>query len=197
MKYALFGDSHAQVVFPILERKLNEQGHDVVISKPVAGWTLKKHLENDFESLLMDSDADVLLLSLGGNNADLSPSYGDTVNKALSIAKRAGIKTIYWVSPASSTRSDVQTRHEWTSNWLKTNLPKKVRFIDIRSITKDGHRSDGVHFTNQKYAEWAELVSDHLLTKNAITQIPTWTWWASGSMIVLSLIAVGLKRWKN
>lgn len=102
MRFALFGDSHAQVVFPLLEQKLAQFGNDVVISKPMAGWTLKKHLDNDFGSLLMSSDIDVLVLSLGGNNSDLSPTYGETIQQALNIAKHAGIKKIYWVSPAWS-----------------------------------------------------------------------------------------------
>jgi len=187
MKYALFGDSHAQAVFPILEQKIHDNGDEVVISKPMAGWTLAKHLENDFESLLASSNADVLLLSLGGNNANLSPSYGNTVQQALDIAKRYGVKKIYWVSPATAIRNDVQIRHEWTANWLKSNLPKKVRFIDIRPITQNGHREDGVHFTSDKYKEWAELVSDYLLTKNAITLIPKWTWWVASSFVILGI----------
>ncbi len=194
MRYALFGDSHAQAVFPILEKKLEGNGDVVVISKPVAGWTLKKHLENGFESLLAGSDADVLVLSLGGNNANLSPSYGNTVQQALDIANRYGVKKVYWVSPATAIRNDVQIRHEWTSNWLKSNLPKRVRFIDIRPITMNGHRDDGVHFTSAKYNEWGELVSDHLLTKNAITQIPRSTWWIAGTLLILSTSVLILRR---
>lgn len=197
MRYALFGDSHAQVVFPILEDILTNAGHDVVISKPVAGWTLKKHIQNGFASLLLSSDVDALVLSLGGNNSNLSPSYQQTIDQALQIAKQAGIKKIYWVSPAWAIRDDVQVRHEWTTNYLKSNLPRYVKFIDIRPLTKSGHRSDGVHFNRSTYEKWAKLVSEDLLTQLAITQIPKWTWWIGGGVIGLSLLIVGIKKWNK
>lgn len=196
MRYALFGDSHAQVVFPILEDVLRDAGHDVVISKPVAGWTLQKHLQNGFASLLLGSDVDALVLSLGGNNSNLSPSYQQTIDQALQIAKQAGVKKIYWVSPAWAIRDDVQIRHEWTTNYLKSNLPRYVKFIDIRPVTKSGHRSDGVHFNRNTYEQWAKLVSDHLLTQLAITQIPKWTWWIGGSVIGLSMFTLIWKKLK-
>jgi hypothetical protein len=196
MRYALFGDSHAQVVFPILESILRDSGHDVVISKPVAGWTLQKHLENGFKSILTGSDADALVLSLGGNNSNLSPSYQQTIDQALQIAKQAGIKKIYWVSPAWAIRDDVQIRHEWTTNYLKSNLPRHVKFIDIRPLTKSGHRSDGVHFSRNTYEQWAKLVSDRLLTQLAIIQIPKWTWWIGGGVIGLSMLTLIWKRLK-
>jgi hypothetical protein len=196
MRYALFGDSHAQVVFPILEDVLRDAGHDVVISKPVAGWTLQKHLQNGFASLLLGSDVDALVLSLGGNNSNLSPSYQQTIDQALQIAKQAGVKKIYWVSPAWAIRDDVQIRHEWTTNHLKSNLPRYVKFIDIRPVTKSGHRSDGVHFNRNTYEQWAKLVSDHLLTQLAITQIPKWTWWIGGGVIGLSMFTLIWKKLK-
>ena len=200
MNYALFGDSHAQAVFPLLRNNLEREGHQVVISKPVAGWTLKKHLENGFESHLSDvitianSNVDALVLSLGGNNSNLSPSYGNTVQEALDIASRYGVKKVYWVSPATAIRPDVQLRHEWTTNYLKLNLPRKVQFIDIRSLTKSDHRSDGVHFNPQKYKEWAKEVSTAILRPRAITQIPNWTWWFAGSFIILN---VGIFMWRK
>lgn len=186
MNYALFGDSHAQVVFPLLTNKLEESGNRVVISKPVAGWTTKKHIQNGMESLLSTEPVDVLVLSLGGNNHDLSPSYGNVIADIIRIANQTGVKKIYWVSPAWATRNDVQVRHEWTSEYLKSNLPRQVRFIDIRPITKSGHQSDGVHFTSTKYREWADYVADELLRKRAITQIPSSTWWIASSFIIIS-----------
>jgi hypothetical protein len=194
MNYALFGDSHAQVVFPLLIDKLEERGHNVVVSKPRAGWTTKKHLQNGMASLLLSQPVDVLVLSLGGNNHDLSPSYGDVITQVLDLAQQTGVKDIYWISPAWATRNDVQIRHEWTSEYLKANLPKRVRFIDIRPITKTGHQNDGVHFTREKYKEWADYVGDKILRNRAITQIPKSTWWISGSFIIIGL---SLLLWKR
>lgn len=193
MKFALIGDSHAQAVFPIIGSKLTSLGYDV-LSKPVAGWTLKKHLEDGLSEIIHNFKPDVLVLSLGGNNQNLSGSYQKNIDEVLRIAKKNKVKRIYWVSPAWSIRNDVQQRHEWTSNYLKTHLPNRVRFIDIRPLTMTGHRDDGVHFTGSKYKEWAELVSDHLLTNLAITQIPIWTWIVSGSIVILGVTSLLRKK---
>jgi hypothetical protein len=193
MKYALFGDSHSQAVFPIVSESLNRLGNEV-IAKSKAGWTLKKHLEDGMEGIIASFSPDVLVLSLGGNNQDLSDGYQQQIDRVLALVKRYGIKRVIWVSPAWAIRSDVQVRHEWTTNFLKKNLPRKIELIDIRPITKTGHRSDGVHFESSKYREWAELVSKHLLTKNAITLIPRWTWGVSTLIVILGLGISVLKR---
>ena len=192
--YALIGDSHTQVVFPFLEDILMQQGNQVVVSKPMAGWTMKKHLQDGLSYLISNAKPDVLLISLGGNNQNLSNSYMESINAIMQIAKENNIKEVIWVSPAWAIRDDVQIRHEWTSNFLKANLPKRVRFIDIRPITKDGHRSDGVHFTREKYREWANYVAQKINYGLAITSIPTWTWYVSGGFVILSL---GIYLWKK
>lgn len=196
MKYAMFGDSHTQVVFPIIGKLLTSMGYDV-LSKPVAGWTLKKHLDDGLESMVQSFKPDVLVLSLGGNNSNLTDSYQNDIDEVLRIAKENNVKKVFWVSPAWAIRSDVQKRHEWTTNYLKAHLPKRVRFIDIRPLTKNGHRDDGVHFSTSKYNEWAEYVSNHLLSNFAITQIPKWTWVASGSIVILGLTGMFLKLVKK
>ena len=82
MKFALIGDSHAQVIFPNLKKLLENDGHEVVLSKPKAGWTLEKHIENGLEIEMTNSDPDIVLFSLGGNNRDLdTKSYKKKIKK--------------------------------------------------------------------------------------------------------------------
>ena len=188
MKYALVGDSHAQAVFPKLKNIFEQLGHRVVVSKPKAGWTLKKHLNDGLGYLLQQTQPDVLILSLGGNNSNLSSSYQYDINEVLRHAKNAGVSKVFWVSPAWALRSDVQQRHEWTTNYLKSNLPKRVRLIDIRPLTKTGHRSDGVHFDSATYDRWANHVVNEVLKLNAITLIPKWTWLLPISLATIILV---------
>ena len=195
MKYAMFGDSHAQAVFPVVGQLLSSLGHDV-LAKPMAGWTLRRHLDDGLDTIVSQFKPDVLLLSLGGNNQDLTDNYRQNIDEVLSIARQNNVRKVVWVSPAWSIRDDVQKRHEWTSNYLKSNLPRRVKFVDIRPITKDGHRSDGVHFTSQKYNQWAELVSKYLLP-NAITQIHPMTWIVSGSIAIIGLAAMIIGKVKK
>ena len=176
MRYALIGDSHAQAVFPQLKNTLEQLGHTVVVSKPKAGWTLRNHLDDGLEAILAQSRPDVLVLSIGGNNSDLTSRYQLVIDEVLRIVKDLGISRVYWISPAWAVRSDVQHRHEWTTNYLKSNLPKRVRLIDIRPITRTGHRSDGVHFDSSTYTKWSNHVANEVLKINAITLIPKWTW---------------------
>ena len=126
--YALIGDSHSVVYFPLLQDKIEEQGDKVVSIFSNNGWTVKKYLDNNLEGELRRTKPNSLVISLGGNNGLLTPAYGAIVDSLLTIADNLGIKNIYWVSPAYSLNQEVNARHHWTSEYLKANLPKKVRF---------------------------------------------------------------------
>jgi len=160
MKFALIGDSHAQVIFPNLQKLLENDGHEVVLSKPKAGWTIEKHIDNGLELEMTNSDPDIVLYSLGGNNRDLDTnSYKKKIKKGIDIAKKSGAKKILWVSPFYSFDQEVEDRHRWTHLYLKNKSPiLGIEYINLRETSKDGHTSDNVHFKNEKYREMANLI---------------------------------------
>jgi len=166
MKFALIGDSHTQIIFPNLISLIEKDGNEVVFSKPKAGWTLQKHIDNNLENELKNLDVDVVLFSLGGNNQNLTTSYLDSVKKGIQIAKKSGAKSIYWVSPMYSLNEDVEKRHKWTHILLKNKLPLYfVEYINVRPLTTDGFQSDNVHFVNSKYKELANYIHKKLPKK--------------------------------
>jgi len=193
-KYVLIGDSHAQVVFPLLQNKLETLGYHVY-SKANAGWSLKKHLENGLSTIIATEQPTDIVLSVGGNNFDLTDNYTNTINSILEIAKNNNVQRLYWVSPTYSIRDDVQQRHEWTSNYLATHLPRKVKFIDIRPITTTGHQNDGVHYKVSTYQNVADYIFSKIESR-AITPISNKIWWISGLFVTMSTIIYLLKRKK-
>lgn len=163
MRLALVGDSHTQIVFPALSRLVERAGMSVVLSKPKAGWTAKKHLEQGISQELGQAQPETVVISLGGNNMVLNESYRPFVANIVNAARQAGAKRILWVGPAKAVRQDVEQRHKWTTDWLKKHLPGYgVEFIDARKWTSTGHRDDGVHFYRSTYKKWAEKVASAL-----------------------------------
>ena len=176
MRYSLIGDSHTQVIFPNLIPLLEQSGNEVVLSKPKAGWTLEKHINNNLEEELINSNPDVVVFSLGGNNRNLTKTYIETVKKGIKIARNSGAKDIYWISPMFSLDEEVEKRHKWTHIQLMNKLPLYlVKYINVRPLTQDGFQSDKVHFINSKYKELANYIYKKLpkgfLIPNAIKPI--------------------------
>ena len=164
MKYALVGDSHTQIIFPNLIPLIENDGHEVVYTNPKAGWTLRKHIENNLENELINSQPNIVIYSLGGNNRDLdNKSYRETIKEGLKIARNSGAKQVIWISPFYALDDDVEKRHYWTHNFLRNVLPVYgVKYIDLRKVSRTGHKSDNVHFKNEKYKEMANLIHNKL-----------------------------------
>jgi len=195
--YALIGDSHAQAVFPRLKKLLTPLGHEVLISKPRAGWTTKKHLNptdgsTSLASLLGEARADVVVFSLGGNNHSLKESYLEPIKEAVQIAKDSGAKRIFWVGPAVALRDDVEKRHFWTTGFLKHHLPSMdVEFIDAREFTQTGHRDDKVHFTRSQYDIWTQKVFE-ALQKQPVSLFKRSLPWVLGSISIAIPLATSI-----
>ena len=146
---ALVGDSHTQIIFPYLRKTLESLGYTIVLEESKAGWSAKKFLQNDVLSRLLNADPDIVILSLGNNNQDLSDGFSDIFQQ---ITKGFNY---YWVSPTTAIRDDVEKRHLWTHNKLKKIVPSP-RYINIREVTETGHRGDNVHYTRDQY----KIISD-------------------------------------
>jgi hypothetical protein len=165
-KIALIGDSHAKVVFKHLVKMLPELGFDNVYTRAENGWSVKQHIKKGTLPQLKASKPDVVLVSLGGNNFDMSPSrYRQTVDKLLSATKDIGAQVI-WVGPTTSSSSKAtktEKRHKKTHEMLAEYLPSKsVYYIDNRAFTAGGWGKDGVHYPSSFYKKWAQRVSKYL-----------------------------------
>ena len=163
MKVYLIGDSHSQITFPMLASVLMAEGHMVVgqVSKP--GWASYSFTGDPSAIGAIDVAApDVVIVALGGNNSRLSESYKDDVMDFLNLVGYPNRRVI-WIGPAVSLREDVERRHAWTTDYLKSNLPSDVPFIDGRKYTETGHRDDLVHFTREAYQNWVNRMEGEVL----------------------------------
>ena len=170
MNVLLIGDSHSQVYFRFLLPLIESEGHTVIsqISKP--GWATYSFNEQP-QTLSSGANADVVLVSLGGNNSLLNDAqYGNAVTTFLSNIGYPN-KRVVWVGPAISLQPSVENRHQWTADWLKQNLPKDITFIDARDFTATGHGSDGVHFTTEGYERWANEIAPKALRAMRLSPI--------------------------
>lgn len=162
MKIAIISDSHGWRLNPFLSQLLEADGHTVVETVYKNGWGAKKYT-NDRVQLahIIAANPDLIIVSLGGNNSNLDPSYGSTIDDFLA-AIEAGKRRVIWVGPATSDTSiapSTARRHDWTADFLSGFLPNKgISFIDSRPVTLTGHRNDGVHFPESGYRVWADGV---------------------------------------
>jgi hypothetical protein len=188
MKIALIGDSHTQVVWPLLKPILEQQGHTITTSQANSGWSAKKYLSTGRVDRVSDGDPDAVIVGLGGNNHDLSDSYGTTVREFLA---RLGDRRIIWIGAYGSNMDIAEStgkRHEWTGDFLAEHLPREgVIFIDPRPLSRTGHRGDGVHFPRSEYTRIVHAMAPDILsglTSSALVRA------AKKSLPILAMISV-------
>ena len=171
-RIALIGDSHSEVTFPLMKTVLQQAGHQVTDMVSKIGWaTYSYNREPSYFDTLLRGDPDTVIVALGGNNSKLSNnSYGQSVKSFLSNIGYPKRKVV-WISPKRAIRPDVEERHEWTSEWLKANLPSDIVFIDSRPHTEQGHRDDGVHFSRSAYRDFVDAISKKLLSSISLPPI--------------------------
>ena len=192
MKILLVGDSHTQMTFPILKPKLENAGFEVVGMVSNAGWGVKSYLKSfsQIESGLA-SNPDVVFISLGGNNHDLSSNYWQTVQSFLSKLGYPG-RRVVWFGPLSSDTekaSSTAARHEWTADYLRQNLPSDIPFLDSRPHTLTGHRGDGVHFPRSGYQTLMDTMEKAILKsvtkRSLVPKKATSFLWVGGAMLLI------------
>lgn len=163
MKLSVIGDSHAKVVFKTLVPLLEAKGFKTVHRKAENGWSMAKHIREGTLEKLLRTKPDLILVSLGGNNHNLSTSsYQKTINKFLGVAKKIGA-TVVWVGPTTSDPAkaeNTERRHAWTERFLSNYLPGKAQYISMRNFTARGQGRDGVHYNSTFYKKWAQYVAD-------------------------------------
>ena len=148
----MIGDSHSQIVFPLLKGILNLNFLEI-ISEP--GWGVKKFMSKDIPQNL--PSADICIVALGGNNFDMSSnSYMNTVTEFLDVLKPK-FKRIVWIGPYFATREDVDRRHAITNLFLKLHLPISVGYIETYKLGREIPHYDGVHYKRDGYQQLVEL----------------------------------------
>lgn len=181
MRVAFIGDSHSQVTFPLLRKELEQDGHAVVYEQSKPGWGVKSYLKQGLPQLAQ-AKPEKVVLSLGGNNQNLSASYGDEVQNLLGLLRQAGAKDVLWVGPLKSDPAvapSTARRHDWTRAWLQSNLGGLgATFLDTYGVTDLVGSRDGVHLTRGKYQEMvAALAGD---VKSWVSATFPWVWLAGG-----------------
>jgi hypothetical protein len=188
-KLSVIGDSHAKVVFKTLVPLLEAKGFQTVHRRAENGWSMKKHIrEGTLDKVLM-TKPDLILVSLGGNNHDLSQnSYKETIDRFLEVANRIGAKLV-WVGPTTSDTGkapNTEKRHAWTEQFLSKYIPKKGKYISMRAFTAQGQGKDGVHYPWNFYKRWAQHVADRVDLPTNYVPIAI-----AGGMSLIGLITLG------
>lgn len=194
MKLALIGDSHAEVVFPLLIPLLQKAGHTVVYQRAERGWSEASYNKvATLSSDLRQAGAQGAVVTLGGNNQALTaPAYQEAALRLLGALRAGGINTVWWVGPytAISDTASARTRHEATANLQAAFLPRLsgVSWLDGRPFSTSGHQKDGVHFTREAYSGFAREIARWIDQKPAGFPVV-----ASGVALVL---VVGALLWR-
>lgn len=162
-KVMLIGDSHSEVTFPMIKEILTENGYNVVDSVSKIGWATYSYTKKpNTLHYGLSQNPDIIIVSLGGNNHYLKDnSYREKVFDFLNLIGYQN-KKIVWISPFYATREDVQKRHLWTDEWLRSNLPRGVEYIDVLQYTPP-IAADGVHYPKSSYRQIVSYIKDDLL----------------------------------
>ena len=128
-----------------------------MLSLANAGWSEAKYLTTDIGGQLRAAAPDIVVFELGGNNQKMSEgAYSADLQRLVAFAKDAGAKTIIWFSPFHALEASTAKRHDASADMQSHILPSMgVRWVDTRPYSMEGHRSDGVHFTNAAYQQIA------------------------------------------
>ena len=158
------GDSHVEMVGPMLTARLDEVGFRALGYEARRGWSTRRYREaGDLRSLLEQRGRpEIVIVSLGGNDRVSSRErYAEDLAWIVSEARAAGARQIVWLGPATSDAS-AGRRAAWTGARHEANAELQrellaglgVRWIDSRPLTQQHHRRDGVHFTRTGYSTW-------------------------------------------
>ena len=168
----IVGDSHVQMLGPLLTRQLRSDGFDVIGYEARPGWSsLRYQRAGDLAELLeANGSPEVVVVSLGGNDIPASRErYRAHLEWVVSQARAAGAQKIVWLGPATSDTDAseraavVGARHEQNAEWQAELLPTLgVRWIDSRPCTNAHHGRDGIHFTRTGYDCWTHGVLPHV-----------------------------------
>jgi len=193
-RVALIGESHEQVLWPLLASKLRAAGHQVVYQVANPGWSEARFLKDgDLASHLSSARPDVVIFGLGGNNRQSGADYTATVKRLLALASPA---RVVWIGVPVAVNAPFDRYHADTAALQAATMPGLgVTWIDSRPYTRTGHRTDGVHFAS--YRAWADGIGPAVVAAvdgSPLASIPT----PGPVTILLSVVlaAVAIARWR-
>lgn len=159
----LLGDSHAQVLGPVLQALLQPR-YDLTYEAFPGYGTMRAAAAAHIPAKL-----DLALVVLGGNDFG---NQRDARSALVHRLQKTGAK-VYWFGPAHSLVADVDARHAEQAASQAGQLPGLgVHWFDSRPWTADApHVGDGVHFTHAGYEAWAAHIAKAVKGKGA------WRWW--------------------
>jgi lysophospholipase L1-like esterase len=146
--YALLGDSFAEGLAPYLGPAVDACGDslrvDAVRGSGIEYWTPER-------VLTAAGQAEVVMLSIGGNDFDKAPgSVGAPASQVATALAKAG-KTLLWIPPVRLPQEDrARAREAWARA-----APKHVKW-DL--IFDPPRTADGVHPTPAGYRTWAKAI---------------------------------------
>lgn len=166
------GDSHVEMVGPMLTARLGDAGYRTLGYEARRGWSTRRYREaGDLRALLEQRGRpEIVIVSLGGNDRVSSrEQYAEDLAWIVSEARAAGARQIVWLGPAFSDASKgpraawTGARHEENAELQRALLADLgVRWIDSRPLTQRHHRRDGVHFTRTGYSTWTDGVLERV-----------------------------------
>ena len=179
------GDSHGEVLGPLLRTALLQRGATVPLVLANRGWSTSRYVASGELDRMRGARPDLVIYELGGNDGPVSAqAYAPALRAAVGAARAAGAREIVWIGPARTAEGatpDTAVRHENNALYQESLLPQMaVRWIDSRRHTYGGHGRDGVHFSRAGYEAWAYGILDDLTES------------ASSPSIGLGLLVIGL-----
>ena len=161
----LLGDSHAQVLGPVLQGLLQPKC-DLSYDAFSGYGTMRAATAARIPAKL-----DLAIVVLGGND------FGDQRDARAALVHRlqkTGAK-VYWFGPAHALEPGVDKRHQEQTASQAGQLPGLgVRWYDSRPWTTGEHTPDGVHFTRQGYEAWALRIVE------VVRETSWWRWGVAG-----------------
>lgn len=164
----IVGDSHVQMLGPMLARRLERDGFVVEGWESRPGWSTARYRRcGDLGRLLVaHGRPEIVVVSLGGNDIVSSRRrYRRELVWVVEQARAAGAAQVVWLGPAtsdgdaSSRAAATGARHERNAELQRQILPDLgVKWVDSRPLTRANHRRDGVHFTRAGYSSWATAI---------------------------------------
>ena len=168
MKIGMIGDSHSQVIFPMVSSALSSAGHPVSLQVSRPGLSEKAFLNDaDLWSQIAYAKPERMIIALGGNNMEGASYVFTTLGPLISRLREAGVKDILWIGPFRADEAKAPStaaRHATTNGYLTCGLlTRGVTFVDVYDLTDLAGSNDGVHLTPAAYRRVVEQIKPQLL----------------------------------
>lgn len=195
----LIGDSHTQVLWPIVTRAVGGAGHSVVFSEAHPGWSEETYRQKmpDLLSRLAAARPEIVVFELGGNGGKTGAAYAEDVRWLVQASRDAGARRIIWYGPASTApqaSASVAARHQQIANEQSSLLPSLgVEWHDSRPLTLTDQRDDGVHFNSTGYARWADDITRSILSSAPVSG-SLWLLLGVSALVIAGAIVYRVRR---